>query len=238
MLNSTRRFCFATAPIGLALLAGCGMIARKHNIVGRELFESGQMSRAINEFNTALARDNRNADAWYNLGATYYALGKQSNHRPWIDQSETLLRQAISLNEQHVAAHRTLAALLAETGRERYAFDLLHSWQRRQPQLSDPLIELARLHEEFGDVTRAADYLADAMRIDTNNPRILKAMGHVRESQGQLALALDNYSRSYQLDGRQMDVASRINEIQLRLAGNHQPGMPNTNPLIQSGTIR
>lgn len=226
------------ALAGLWLLSGCGVIARKHNLTGTRLFAEGQVSRAINEFQTALARDNRNADAWYNLGATYYALGKQSNHRPWIDQAETLFRQAISLNEQHIAAHRSLAALLVETGRDRYAFDLLHTWQRRQPQLSDPLVELARLHQEFGDVTRAADYLADAMRIDSNNPRILKAMGHVRESQGQLALALDNYARSYQLDSRQMDVATRINEIQQRLASTSNPGWPNTNPLIQPGTIR
>ncbi len=219
------------AALGVSLSTGCSLAARKHNVTGTSLFESGQTSRAINEFQTALARDNRNADAWYNLGATYYALGKQGNNRAWIDQSETLFRQAISIDDKHADAHRALAALLVETGRERFAFDLLQTWKSRQPGLSDPLVELARLHQEYGDVNRASDYLADAMRIDTNNPRVLKAMGHVRERQGQLAMALDNYSRSYQLDNRQLDVAARINEIQARLAGNTGPAQPNTGPL-------
>ncbi len=232
-----RRQMLAIVLIGLVLTTGCSMFARRHNVLGTELFLSGQTSRAINEFQTALSRDQQNPDAWYNLGATYYALGKQSSHRPWIDQAETLFRQAISLDERHVAAHRSLAALLVETGRERFAFDLLNTWARRQPQLSEPLVELARLHQEYGDVARSADYLADALRIDTNNPVILKAMGHVRERQGQLALALENYSRSYQLDSRQMDVAQSINQIQARLAGNNAPSLPNTNPLIQ-GTYR
>lgn len=226
------------AMIALAAVSGCSLAARKHNVTGRQLFESGQTSRAINEFQTALTRDNRNADAWYNLGATYYALGKQANHRPWLDQAETLFRQAISLDDQHVAAHRALAGLLVETGRERYAFDLMHTWSRRHPELADPLVELARLHQEFGDVNRAADYLADAIRIDANNPRVLKAMGHVRERQGQLAMALDNYSRAYQLDRRQLDVAARINDLQARLAGTQMPGQVPTGPLVQPGPLR
>jgi len=231
--------CLTLVVLGVSLVSGCSLVARKHNVTGTGLFESGQASRAINEFQTALQRDNRNADAWYNLGATYYALGKQSNNRAWIDQSETLFRQAISIDDKHADAHRALAALLVETGRERFAFDLLHTWQRRRPELSDPLVELARLHQEFGDVNRASDYLADAIRIDTNNPRVLKAMGHVRERQGQLAMALDNYSRSYQLDNRQLDVASRINELQARLAGNQVPGqLPNTGPLIPPASYR
>jgi tetratricopeptide (TPR) repeat protein len=224
--------------VALTLLSGCALAARRHNVAGKQLFESGQTSQAINEFQTALTRDNRNPDAWYNLGATYYALGKQANHRPWIDQAETLFRQAISINDRHQSAHRALAALLVETGRERFAFDLLQTWRNRHPELSDPLVELARLHQEFGDVTRAGDYLADAIRIEPNNPRVLKAMGHVRERQGQWAMALDNYGRSYQLDNRQLDVASRINEIQARLAGNLQNPLPGTMPLIPGGAIR
>ncbi|MEZ6096385.1 MAG: hypothetical protein R3C03_19510 [Pirellulaceae bacterium] len=133
------------------------------------------------------------------------------------------------MNDRHIAAHRGLAALLVETNRQRYAFDLLQTWQRRHPEMSDPLVEIARLHQEFGDVNRAGDYLADALRIDSSNPRVLKAMGFVRESQGQYALALENYMRSYQQDTRQVDLAQKINELQYRLASANpatQPGYP------------
>ena len=79
-------------------------------------------------------------------------------------------------------------------------------------------MEIARLYQEFGDQTQATNLLANALQIDGSNVRALKAMGHVRELQGQYNLALDNYLRSYQLDSRQFDVATKISEMQTRIA--------------------
>ncbi len=94
----------------------------------------------------------------------------------------------------------------------------MNTWRNRYPQSPEPLIEIARLYQEYGDNRRATDYLADALRLDSNNTRALKAMGHVRETQGQLNLALENYSRVLQLDRCQVDVAQRVSDIQNRLA--------------------
>lgn len=209
---------------------GCGLAARHHNVLGREAFESGQVSKAINEFQLALSKDRNNSDAYYNLGATYYTLAKQSRNNQWMDQSEQLLRQSIALNPTNVDAHRTLAGLLVESGRSQFALDLLNAWQQRNPFSADPLVELARLYQEFGDTPRATNYLADAMRIDSNNPRVLSAMGHVRERQGQLAQALENYIRSYQIDQRQTDVAAKITDLQTRIAGLPYPYNGGTPP--------
>ncbi len=215
------------AAIGLMLTitGGCQLAARNHNVQGVASYQSGQISQAINEFQQALVQNPQDAEAYYNLGASYYALGKQSNNQQWIQQAEQLYRQSIALNERQVAPHRGLAALLVETGRQRQAFDLLNTWQRRNPNMSDPLVEIARLHQEHGDINRAGDYLADALRIDSNNPRVLKAMGYVREQQGQYALALENYTRSYQQDSRQGDLADQIARLQtqVRMAGANQP---------------
>jgi tetratricopeptide (TPR) repeat protein len=211
--------------------SGCRMAARNHNCAGVSYFKSGQMTQAINEFQQALARDPQNAEAYYNLGSAYYQLAKQTNNPQMVQQSEQLLRQAIALNERHVESHRALAVLLTETGRSNYAFDLMNAWQRRNPYAADPLIELARLSEEIGDVNRAGEYLADALRIDGYNPRALKAMGRVREQQGQLHLALENYMRSYQRDNRQADLAQHIQQLQGRLASATPapPGLNSTN---------
>ena len=205
--------------------SGCNLAARNHNCAGVNYFQTGQVSQSIAEFQRALARDPQNADAYYNLGSCYYALAKQSNNAQWTQQAEQLVRQRIAIDGRHVAAHRSLAALLVETNRQRYAFDLLNSWQRRHPEMTDPLVEIARLHEEFGDINKASEYLADALKVDGSDARTLKAMGRVREQQGQLALALENYYRSYQRDNRQIDVAGKINELQARLAG--LPNNPN-----------
>ncbi len=197
---------------------GCNLTANRQNIKGRQAYLNGQFSQAINYFQQALNRNPNNADAMYNLGASYLTLGKQARNNQWVGQAEQLLRQAIANNDQHVDAHRTLATLLIESGRTNHAFDLLNTWRQRHPESAEPLVELARIYQEFGDPNQATNLLADALQIDGTNTRALKAMGHVRELQGQLNLALDNYMRTYQLDSRQADVATKINELQTRIA--------------------
>ncbi len=207
--------------VALALLlgfSGCNLGVQQHNVAGRQAYETGQFTVAVNEFQKAIQLNPRSADAYYNLGASYYAMGKQSRNEQWLKQSEQLYRQAIALNDQHVDAHRGLAAMLIETGQEKFAFDLMNTWKNRYPNSTEPTIELARLYQEYGDNRRATDLLADALRIDGQNVRALKAMGHIRDVQGQTQLALDNYYRVLQLDNRQTDVANRVTVLQTQLA--------------------
>lgn len=216
--------------LALAILiasSGCNFRAQQHNIAGRQAFEFGQLSTAAAEFQRALKANPRNADAYYNLASTYYLMAKQNQNNQWLAQAEQLFRQAIALNDKHTEAHRSLAALLIETGQERYAFDLLNTWRNRYPNSTDPLIELARLYQEYGDTRRAADYLADALRVNGQDIRALKAMGHVRERQGQVQLALENYYRVLQLDSRQTEVASAVQRLQTQLAQGGSSGSGN-----------
>ncbi len=202
----------------ISIFAGCNLAAQRQNRIGRQAFDTGQVAQAINRFQRALNLNPNNSDAYYNLASTYYQLGNQSQNQQWVGQAEQLYRQAIALNDQHVDAHRGLAALLVETKREKFAFDLVDDWRQRYPQSAEPLIEIARLYQEYGDNRRATDFLSDAVRLDTQNVRALKALGHVREAQGQLGLAYENYSRVLQLDGSQADVAQRVQQIATRLA--------------------
>lgn len=199
-------------------LSGCRLAADRQNSIGRQAYESGQLAQAINRFQQALNLNPNNADAYYNLGSSYYLLGKQNQNEQWVNQAEQLLRQSIELDDQHTDAHRALSALLIETNRERYAFDLVDAWRQRYPQSAEPLIEIARLYQEYGDHRRATDFLSDAVRLDSQNVRALKALGHVREAQGQLNLALENYNRALQLDQSQYEVAQRVQQIAVRLA--------------------
>ena len=205
--------------IGCCLLfaSGCNLGVQQHNVSGSQAYQSGQYAQAINQFQQALQANPRDSNAYYNLAASYYSLGKQSKNSQWLQQAEQLYRQSISLNVQHVDAHRGLSALLIETGREKFAFDLLNDWKARYPNSAQPTIELARVYQEYGDNRRATDLLADALRLDGGNLRALKAMGHVREVQGQTNLALDNYLRVLQLDPQQGEVAQRVATLQNQL---------------------
>ena len=226
---------FSTYCIVLLLMtSGCNLGAQHRNVAGRQAYEKGQSAAAINQFQQAMNLNPRSADAYYNLGASYYALGKQQKNQQWIEQAEQLYRQAITLDDQHIEAHRGLASLLIESGQEKYAFDLMNDWKNRYPNSPDPVIELARLYQEYGDNRRATDLLADALRLDPTSVRALKAMGHIREVQGQNQLALDNYLRVLQVDGQQADVAARVASLQAQLsqvpAGSTQTGQPVQQP--------
>ena len=220
-LSQTNSVCVAlalflgTLTIGLS---GCNLGAQHNNVTGRQAFEMGQYSVAVNEFQKALSKNPNNADALYNLGASLYSQAKQTKNQQLLNQAEQLYRQAIAKNDQHVDAHRGLAGLLIETNREKYAFDLMNAWKNRYPSSTEPIVELARLYQEYGDNRRATDLLADGLKIDSNNVRVLKAMGHVREVQGQTHLALDNYLRVLQLDGQQNEVATKVASLQNQLA--------------------
>ena len=202
----------------ILITCGCKMKANQHNATGLQAFQSGQVSQAINEFQRALNIDPQNANALYNLGASYAALGKQAKNQTWVEQAEQLFRQAITVDSQHVEAHRGLSALLIESGKEKFAFDLLDQWRLRNPGNTEPLIELARLYQEYGDQRRASDLLTDALKLNSNDTRALKALGHVRETQGQYKLALENYLSVVQLDPMQSDLLPKVAALQNQLA--------------------
>lgn len=207
---------------------GCNLGQQYNNVSGRQAYDLAQYPTAINEFQKALIKNPNNPDTLYNLGASLYAQGKQAKNTQFLGQAEQLYRQSIAVNDQHVDAHRGLAALLIETGREKYAFDLINQWKDRYPGSTEPIIELARLYQEYGDNRRAIDLLADALRIDSNSVRALKAMGHVREVQGQTHLALDNYLRVLQINNQEAAVAQRVASLQTQLA--RLPVGNNVNP--------
>ena len=213
-LKSFVRAMLLGATVTSLFLAGCNLPSRSYNVTGTQAFQAGNLNGAIKDFQKAISLNPQDPDAHYNLAACYQQLAKQTGDRRWQDQAENLYRQAIVFNNQHVAAHRGLATLLIESGREQFAFDLLNEWRDRNPQNEDPLVELARLYQEYGDNRRAVDLLTDALKINSQSVRALSALGHVREAQGQVQLALNNYARALQLDPQLTDIAGRVAALQ------------------------
>lgn len=216
--------------------AGCNVMATGHNVQGKRLYEQGQFASAINSFQQAISQNPQNADAFYNMAATYHFLGRQQNNPQWIQHAQNLYNQALTLNNNHGESYRGLAVLMAESGKSTDAFSLLRNWQVQFPYSEEPLIELSRLTKETGDRSRAMQYLVDALALNSQNPRALKAMAMLREEAGQYDLALDNYIRSYQANNLQSDVAAKIASLQSQLTNQinqiptpgqpSQPGQP------------
>ena len=123
-----------------------------------------------------------NADAYYNLAATYHRLGKQYNAPADLKMAEDYYNLCLDRNDNHTACYRGLAVLLAEEGRSQEAFRLLEGWVQRQPTVSDAKVELARLNEEFGDKNAAKEHLIEALAVQKDNPRALAALAKLQKN--------------------------------------------------------
>ena len=205
---------------------GCGLAARGQNISGVQAYQQGNLPLAMQRFQYAQQADPRNADTYYNQAALLHKQGLQSRDSVALSQAESLYNTCLLYEPNHVDAHRGLAVLLTETGRTDSAITLLRNWASASPQNADARVELARLSEEIGDPRNAESYLQDALRIDNGNWRAHAALGRQRELKGQFADALQNYQRAQSLNPSQPQLASKIQEINSRLASS---ALPRTN---------
>ncbi len=197
------------------LLAGCGGItASSRNTEGVALFQQARYNEALKDFQEASYAEPSNADAFYNMAATYHRIGKQFNSPADLKMAEDYYNLCLDRNDNHTACYRGLAVLLAEEGRSPEAFRLLEGWVARQPNAADAKIELARLSEEFGDKNAAKERLIEALAVQKDNPRALKALAKLQDDSGNLQQALTNYQRSLAADSRQPEVAARIAALQ------------------------
>lgn len=194
----------------VAVASGCQWAANGQNAQGTRLYQQGQYTAALQEFQKAISTDPQNADGYYNLAATTHRLGLQRQDAALISQAEALYNQCLDHDPNHVECHRGLAVLLVDTGRPDRAFALIKNWATQNPKFAEARIELARLYEEANEPQTALKYLEDAVQIDANNSRAWLALGRLREQGGDLAQALQNYQRSYAVNPLQPMVSERI----------------------------
>jgi tetratricopeptide (TPR) repeat protein len=224
------------AGAGLMLLAaGCGGItASGRNAEGVRLYQQARFDEALREFQEASYADPANADSCYNMAMTFHNLGKTTKSPADLQKAETYYNMCLDRNENHTDCYRGLAVLLAEQGRTAEAFRLLEGWEAKQPGLADPKVELARLHEEYGDRKAAEGRLVEALAAQPDNARALAALGKIREESGDYAQALINYQRSLSIDNRQPLLASRVSALQTKLG--FAPAAP-APPSVSNGAL-
>lgn len=216
----------------LLALTGCGEFsAQGRNAEGVRLYQQARFQEAMQQFQQATYDDPRDANAYYNLAATYHRTGQLEHRQSDLDQAECYYNQCLDRNANHTDCYRGLAVLLAGQGRKEDAFRLVEGWVLRRPDAADAKIELARLNDEFGNRQAAKDQLIEALAVEPENSRALAALGKIREDAGDRAQALANYQRSFLRDNRQAEVATRIAALQI--GATHPTTSP---PTVESGT--
>ena len=230
MASSTKIRILVSCSILVA--AGCQFSSTGQNAQGVALFEQGQTNAAIFRFQQALSSDPRNPDSYYNLAATYHAIGRQRSDDNMLKQAENLYHQCLDLHADHAACHRGLAVLLVDSGRPKSAFTLLERWADRSANPAEAKIELARLHDEYGEIELAQRYLTEAIDANPQNSRAWLALGSIRENQGNLAQAVANYQQAMQLNRSQPAVAQKIASLQRSIATG-SPASSNGTRMVQ-----
>ena len=237
--TSSRQFSFSlwAALLLVVCCVGCQM-ADGQNLSGVRLYEQGQYQPALQQFQQALAADPTNADAHYNMAATYHRVGIQNGDQEALTQAETLYNQCLDLEEDHTDCYRGLAVLLVQSGRRDSGFRLLKNWSIKKPADVDPRVELARLYHESGDLETAKHHLNQALTVDQSDHRPWAALGRIREQQQEFEQALANYQRSYNLNQFQPGVAQRIAALNHQLQGDFNSSPSNGTRTVTRGIPR
>lgn len=213
--------------LSCAFFTGCRWSSTGQNRLGVQLYQQGRYAEALQQFQTALSSDPANPDAYYNLASTYHKVAVAQKDQRLIEQSESLYNQCLDLSPNHIDCHRGLAVLLAESGRPDSALRLLKNWAATNPQLSDPRVELGRLHQEFGQTKVAEQYLDEALALNPSDFRAWTAKGRMRETAGEYGQALQNYQQSLAINSLQPNVYQQVASLNVRIAQNNlstQPG--------------
>lgn len=204
-------------------LTGC-QTSNYNNTDGVKYFGQAKYDQAIRSFQTARSVDPEDADAWYNLGATYHKLGslaRQSGQQEAMVQQFTLAeenyRTALQKNPEHTAAYRGLAVMWCELGHQKEAFELLGQWVNRNQASADAKVELARLYQEHQRVDDAAALLQSALAVNPNDSRALRASGFLNEAAGRNDLAVDQYQRSLAANPDQQDLSNHLAAVRSRV---------------------
>ena len=206
----------------LLVAPGCQWAASGQNATGARLYEQGQYSAAMQQFQQVIATDPDNADGYYNLAATNHRLCLQRSDQAMLTQAESLYNQCLDHAPNHVECHRGLAVLLIDTGRPDRAFALMKNWAAQNPNFAEPRIELARLYQEANDPEAALKYLEDAVQKDGNNARAWLALGRLREESGDYVQAVQNYQRSLAINNMQPMAAERVAALNRPIRANYE----------------
>jgi spermidine synthase len=123
-----------------------------HNVLGLAHMRAGRVDAAISEFETALARDPRSANARANLGQVRYEQGAALMASRRFSEAEPLLRMAGDLLPDSAEAQNDLGVTLASMGRVADALPHFDRAVALKPDFAEAQRNLAIAHSQRAKV--------------------------------------------------------------------------------------
>ena len=223
--------CAKMAMVLLAMLPFCSactnMTSEGRNTQGVKYYQQARYDMAISEFQNAVSQSPDSPEGYYNIGMTYHTLAKSNNESTYYAQAEQYYKLCLSKNTNHEACREKYAELMFETGRIVEAFNFLHDWEVIHKDAAAPKLAMANLYNSVGRPEDTLTYLNAAALKEPHNVKVYNALGQLRETHGDTALALENYRISYQLNSLQPEIATKIAQLSGQpvnsMAANSQP---------------
>ncbi|MDR0391823.1 MAG: tetratricopeptide repeat protein, partial [Planctomycetaceae bacterium] len=213
------------------LLQVVGCTSSNKCVEGVRYFNQARYDLAQRAFIDALKREPNNPDIYFNLAETYHQSAKLSLSQNEIakaqqqyDEANKYYRNCLSIDSNHLKANRGLAAMYIEIQQPKMAFDHIINWGNMNSHLQDPKIELARLHQEWAQIMiaqnqkeisersikKATELLQNVIENEPNNYRAWKAIGFIRESNGDRENAIIAYQQSIAANPNQNDLRNKL----------------------------
>jgi tetratricopeptide (TPR) repeat protein len=208
-----------------------GCVSQNQTAEGVRYYGQARYDSALTAFHSALKSKPNDANALYNVAATYHQSAKASllsgqaaaAQQQYV-QADKYYRDCLAQNPNHVDAYRGLAALYLDCQNETAAFQLLINWYEANLSATEPKLELARLYQEYAEIctiqgraeiaqecrNATEQLLQKVLAMEPSNYRALRAMGYWKEQNGDIDGAVLYYRRSLESNPQQKDLETRI----------------------------
>jgi tetratricopeptide (TPR) repeat protein len=132
--------------------------ARKHNMAGIELYNSGKLEKAIEEFKTAVRLMPSYTEAYNNMGLAFMDIGN-------IDSAKVFFEIALQLRPEYPESLNNYGALLNDEGMNIEAIEYLKRAIEFAPMSPDPHLNIAISFEKIGRLNDAISYYEGFLRL-------------------------------------------------------------------------
>jgi tetratricopeptide (TPR) repeat protein len=132
--------------------------AKKHNLAGIELYNSGKLEEAIEEFKTAVRLMPSHAEAYNNTGLAFMDIGN-------IDGAKVLFELALQLRPEYPESLNNYGALLNDEGMSIEAIEYLRRAIKFAPTSPDPHLNIAISFEKIGRLKDAISHYESFLRL-------------------------------------------------------------------------
>lgn len=168
-----------TGAQGAPSVKACRKIVEKnpndavaHNDLGWALRQNGDLKGAEEELLKAISLNDKLGQAHCNLSVCYFDQGKMQNA---LDQAQ----KAVAIDQSQPIYHVVLGNAMAACGNNNEAVAEYKVAIAQKPDYENAYYNLGRVLDGMGDKTEAGKVLAQALRLDPDDERVLKILDKI-----------------------------------------------------------